>query len=86
MVFIGLGLGFAAGLTLPFLLPYELYMFTSANLLRPHLDYREKRSKLPKDYAVTTRMLDNYLKDFFKSTLFFIIFIGPASYKVLIKK
>jgi len=43
----------------------------------------EKRNK---NLAVRTDQLDAYLKDIFKSALFFFIVIGPVLYKTYIKK
>ena len=61
-------------------------MFMASSLLRPHLAFRIQRSKMDKDAALTNEMLDSYLKDVLKSTLFFFFACPIMVYKIYIKK
>jgi len=81
MVFYRLAAGFAFGVTLPFLVKDLVYMTISNAFLRPHLKYRLERERLDKDRAVSTKMLDNYVRDVFGSFLVFWIIIGPVVYQ-----
>ena len=49
MVFTRLGLGFVAGLTIPYFADEAVYMAIANSFLRPHLAYQIKREKLKKD-------------------------------------
>ncbi len=81
MVFYRLGAGFLFGLTVPFLVKDLVYMTIANAFLRPHLKYRLERERLHKDRAVSTKMLDNYVKDVFGSFLLFWVAIGPIVYE-----
>ena len=83
MVFYKLGLGFAAGVTLPFLVSHNIYMTIANDFLRPHMQYRIEKEKLKKDVAVPTTMLDSYVKDVVGSFLLFFVVIGPVVYREL---
>ena len=86
MVFYRLAAGFAFGVTLPFVVKELVYMTISNAFLRPHLKYRLERERLDKDRAVSTKMLDNYVKDVFGSFLVFWLVIGPVVYQAYFKK
>jgi hypothetical protein len=86
MVFYRLGAGLICGLTLPFMVKDLVYMTLSNAFLRPHLKYRIERERLHKDQAVSTRMLDSYLKDIFGSFLIFWAAIGPVVYEAYFRK
>ena len=86
MVFYRLGAGFVFGLTLPFLVKDIVYMTIANAFLRPHLKYRLERERLDKDRAVSTKMLDNYVKDVVGSFLLFWLAIGPVVYEAYFKK
>lgn len=49
MVFTRLAFGFAAGVTVPFLVNDMVYMTIANSFLRPHLRYSIEREKLNKD-------------------------------------
>ena len=86
MVFYHLGAGLICGLTLPFMVKDLVYMTLSNAFLRPHLKFRIERERMHKDQAVSTRMLDSYLKDIFGSFLIFWAAIGPVIYEAHFKK
>jgi hypothetical protein len=86
MVFYRLGAGLIFGLTLPFMVKDLVYMTLSNAFLRPHLKFRIERERLHKDQAVSTRMLDSYLKDIFGSFLIFWAAIGPVVYEAYFRK
>jgi hypothetical protein len=86
MVFYRLGAGFLVGLSLPFMVKDLVYMTISNAFLRPHLKFRMERERLDKDRAVSTKMLDNYLKDTVGSFLIFWFVIGPVLYDAYIRK
>lgn len=83
MVFYKLGLGFVAGITVPFLVSHNIYMTIANAFLRPHMQYRIEKEKLKKDLAVPTTMLDSYVKDVVGSFLLFFVVIGPVVYREL---
>ena len=74
------------GVAYPLFCDENMYMFLASSLLRPHLAYRIQRSKMDKDAALTNEILDSYLKDVFKSTLFFLFACPIMVYKIYIKK
>ena len=80
MVFTRLALGLVSGLTIPHLVHQDIYMTIASSFLRPHLRYRIEKDKLTKDQAVSTRLLDSYIKDAIGSFFFFFIVIGPVIY------
>ena len=85
MVFYGLLLGFTAGVTIPHFVKHDVY-FTIANaFLRPHLRFMIEKEKLGKNLAISTELLDSYVKDVFSSFLVFFIVIGPTVYREYIK-
>ena len=86
MVFVRLGLGVCVGLVVPFMVKDMVYMTIANSFLRPHLRYRIERGLMHKDKAVTTGMLDSYLKDIFGSFLLFFVAIGPVVYECYFKK
>ena len=86
MVFYRLASGLLAGLTFPMICNENVYLVIATSFLRPHLKYRMEAEKRSKNLAVRTDELDAYLKDIFKSALFFFIVIGPVLYKTYIKK
>ncbi len=81
MVFGKLGLGFVAGVTIPFFVNEMTYMTIANSFLRPHLAYRIEKSRMKKDQAVPTQMLDHYVKDVIGSFLLFFVAIGPVIYQ-----
>ena len=85
MVFYRLASGLLAGLTIPVVCNENVYLVIATSFLRPHLKYRMDSEKRNKNLAVRTDELDAYLKDVFKSALFFFIVIGPVLYKVYVK-
>jgi hypothetical protein len=85
MVFYRLASGLLAGLTIPVVCNENVYLVIATSFLRPHLKYRMDAEKRNKNLAVRTDELDAYLKDIFKSALFFLIVIGPVLYKVYVK-
>jgi hypothetical protein len=86
MVFVRLGLGVCVGLAVPFMVKDMVYMTIANSFLRPHLRYRIERGLMHKDKAVTTGMLDSYLKDIVGSFLLFFVAIGPVVYECYFKK
>ncbi len=86
MVFVRLGFGLFAGLAIPFMVKDMVYMTIANSFLRPHLRYIIERERLHKDKAVTTMMLDSYLKDVFGSFLLFFVAIGPVLYESYFKR
>jgi hypothetical protein len=86
MVFYRLAAGFAFGVTVPFLVKDLVYMTISNAFLRPHLKYRMEKERLDKDRAVSTTMLDNYVKDVFGSFIVFWFVLGPVIYEAYFKK
>lgn len=85
MVFYRLASGLAAGLTIPMVCNENVYLVIATSFLRPHLKYRMDAEKRNKNLAVRTDELDAYLKDIFKSGIFFFIVIGPVLYKTYVK-
>ena len=81
MVFTKLGLGLAAGMTIPFMVSHNIYMTIANSFLRPHLKFRIEREKMKKDLALPTYMLDSYIKDVIGSFLLFFVVIGPVVYQ-----
>lgn len=63
----------------------NVYLLIATSFLRPHLKYRMEAEKRNKNLAIRTDELDAYLKDIFKSAIFFFIVIGPVVYKTYIK-
>lgn len=86
MVFLKLGLGLCTGIAVPFLVNEMTYMTIANSFLRPHLKYRIEREKLHKDKAVSTQMLDSYVKDVVGSFFLFFVAIGPVIYYSYFKK
>ena len=86
MVFYRLGAGFLVGIAVPFMVKDLVYMTIASSFLRPHLKWRIQREKLHKDKAVTTQMLDGYVKDVVGSFLLFWVAIGPIVYEAYFKK
>ena len=86
MVFYRLGAGLIFGVTLPFMVKDLVYMTLSNAFLRPHLKFRIERERLHKDQAVSTRMLDSYLKDIFGSFVIFWAALGPVVYEAYFRK
>lgn len=86
MVFVRLGLGIFVGVAVPFMVKDMVYMTIANSFLRPHLKYRIERERLHKDKAVTTGMLDSYVKDVVGSFLLFFVAIGPVVYECYFKK
>jgi hypothetical protein len=86
MVFLKLGLGFLAGVTIPHLVNEMTYMTISNAFLRPHLRYRIAREKLHKDKAVSIQMLDDYVRDVVGSFVMFFFVIGPVVYESYFKQ
>ena len=86
MVFYRLGAGLICGLTLPFMVKDLVYMTLSNAFLRPHLKYRIEKERLHKDQAVSTRMLDSYLKDVCGSFIIVWAAIGPVVYEAYFRK
>ena len=76
MVFTRLGLGLAVGCTIPFLANDMVYMTIANSFLRPHLRFFIERDKLKRDVAVSTYLLDSYIKDVVGS--FFLFFFAIA--------
>lgn len=85
MVFLRWGLGFAVGCTVPFLVNEMVYMTIANSFLRPHLKFRVQMSRMDKNKAVTTEMLDAYVKDVVGSFLLFFVAIGPVVYQSYFK-
>lgn len=85
MVFNRLMAGFLAGITIPIVCHEQIYMVIATSFLRPHLKYRMDAEKRNKNLAVRTDELDSYLKDIFKSGVFFFLVIGPVLYQIYIK-
>ena len=85
MVFTKLGLGFAVGMTIPFIVNDMIYMTIANSFLRPHLKFRIEREKMKKDLALPTYMLDSYIKDVVGSFLLFFLAIGPVVYDSIVK-
>lgn len=86
MVFLRLGLGFVAGTTIPFLVNEMTYMTIANSFLRPHLQFAIEREKIEKNKAVSTHLLDSYLRDVVGSFFLFFIAIGPVLYESYFKK
>lgn len=86
MVFYRLGAGFLFGLTLPFMVKDLVYMTISNAFLRPHLKYQLEKERLDKNRAVSTTMLDNYIKDVVSSFFIFWLAIGPVVYESYFKR
>ena len=86
MVFVRLGLGLFAGVAIPFLVKDMVYMTIANSFLRPHLRYIIERERIHKDRAVSTNLLDSYLKDVFGSFLLFFVAIGPVVYECYFKR
>lgn len=86
MVFVRLGLGIFAGLAIPFMVKDMVYMTIANSFLRPHLRYRIERERIHKDKAVSTALLDSYIKDVVGSLLLFFVAIGPVVYECYFKK
>lgn len=86
MVFTRLAAGFVVGLTVPFMVKDMVYMTIANAFLRPHLKFRIEKEKQDPGKAVTTQMLDSYLKDIVGSFLLFFVAIGPVVYDQYFKK
>ena len=86
MVFVRLGLGIFAGIAIPFMVKDMVYMTIANSFLRPHLRYIIERERIHKDRAVSTSLLDSYLKDVFGSFLLFFVAIGPVVYECYFKR
>jgi hypothetical protein len=86
MVFTRLGLGFIVGCAVPFFVNEMVYMTIANSFLRPHLRYQIERAKLKKEQAVSTYLLDSYVKDVVGSFFLFFVAIGPVVYSTVIKK
>lgn len=63
-----------------------IYMFLASSFLRPHLKYRQQQANRHKDLAISTDDLDRYMKDVFKSALFFVLASPWVFYKVYWEK
>jgi hypothetical protein len=85
MVVYRLAAGLVAGLTIPLVCHENVYLVIATSFLRPHLKYRMDAEKRNKNLAIRTDELDGYLKDIFKSALFFFVIIGPVVYKTYVK-
>lgn len=86
MVFVRLGLGLFAGIAIPYMVKDMVYMTIANSFLRPHLRYIIERERINKNKAVSTALLDSYLKDVFGSFLLFFVAIGPVVYECYFKK
>lgn len=86
MVFNRLAAGFLCGVAFPMICHETIYMFLASSFLRPHLVYRQQQQHRHKDLAVSTDDLDRYLKDIFKSALFFVLASPWVFYKVYWQK
>ena len=86
MVFTRLGLGLAVGCTIPFLANDMVYMTIANSFLRPHLRFFIERDKLKRDVAVSTYLLDSYIKDVVGSFFLFFFAIGPVIYDSTFRK
>ena len=86
MVFTRLGFGFLVGVGIPYMVNDMVYMTIANSFLRPHLKYMIDRERISKDKAVTTQMLDAYVKDVVGSFFLFFIAIGPVVYDSYFKK
>jgi hypothetical protein len=86
MVFVRLGLGLFAGIAIPYMVKDMVYMTIANSFLRPHLRYIIERERIHKDRAVSTNLLDSYLKDVFGSFLLFFVAIGPVVYECYFKR
>ncbi|CDW72405.1 UNKNOWN [Stylonychia lemnae] len=78
--------GFVTGLTLPHFLSENVYMTLATCFLRPHLKFKEYLDNKPEDMALSTQVLDQYVKDTLTSFLKFFVIIGPVIYYTHIKK
>lgn len=86
MVFVRIGMGVFVGFAVPFMVKDMVYMTIANSFLRPHLRFRIERDLMQKDKAVSTTMLDSYLKDVIGSFLLFFVAIGPVVYECYFKK
>jgi hypothetical protein len=86
MVFTRLACGFAVGIAVPFMVKDMVYMTIANAFLRPHMKYRIEKERLDPNKAVTTNMLDSYIKDVIGSFLLFFLAIGPVVYDQYFKK
>ena len=85
MVFNRLVAGFGFGILFPMFCDRNVYLLIATSFLRPHLKFRMEQSKRHKDIAIRTDQLDSYLKDVFKSGLFFFLAAPFVFYRVYYK-
>lgn len=86
MVFIKLTVGFITGTTIPFLVNEMTYMTIANAFLRPHLKFKIQKDNLETNKAISTQMLDAYVKDVVGSFLMFFVVLGPVIYESYFKQ
>ena len=78
--------GFAAGMTIPFVVHDNIYYAIATCFLAPHVKAHKIRSDRHKDLAIPVETLDYYIKDIGKSFIFFFMILGPTLYKTYVMK
>ena len=81
MVFGIFFLGVGCGITLPFVTHNNVSKLMSVCFLHPHLKYSMEKERRDPTLAINVVKLDHYILDVFKSTLLFMLMIGPIAYK-----
>ena len=81
MVFFQFLLGLGAGLTLPYTVHPNVYGLFMVCFWRPHVKFQLEQERRNKNNAIPIESIEAYIKDVFKSSLFFCIGIGPVLYK-----
>ena len=87
MVFNRLALGFTSGVFFSMACNDNVYLVTSALLVRPHVRYMSyKKEHMTKNEGTNMTLVEHYMRDVLSSFVIFWISIGPVLYKTYVKK